>query len=152
MDRSRGYTHSHQTTVTLHPHRWITVSLYAAHFRIVGLVDRVMPNAMSSMWHGRPLKIGFVGPLAKLHHHGRLPSFSSSKETEFSSILEIDSSGDFRATFAASKCWGRRPCLLRNVFDPGSLMGSVDPCLSQPWWPSWCDVIDIARDHDSESR
>lgn len=144
------------------------------------------------------------------HHadHGRLPSFaaalpyrshrlptstsarparssrvsplrSNSRGNE-SSVLEIDGLGGFGGTFAASKCWGRRPCLIRNVFDSGELMGRGEEgerkrraevltreCVGddasgqrndderlggEPWWPSWCDVVDIAGDGDSESR
>ena len=49
--------------------------------------------------------------------------------------------------FASARCWGRRPFLMRNAFDPALLLG--DDCCA---WPSWEDVVDVATDEDAEAR
>lgn len=60
--------------------------------------------------------------------------------------------------FASSKCWGRRPFIMRNAFDPNLLLGAVDENRDRGGeetifeWPSWGDVVEIAADDESESR
>ena len=74
-------------------------------------------------------------------------------------IKDIDSAATSSNAqiFASSNCWGCRPFLLRNAFNPTSLMDDVDDDDDDddddaPPWPSWEDVVDIAADEESESR
>mmetsp|Transcript_11217 Transcript_11217/g.27576 ORF Transcript_11217/g.27576 Transcript_11217/m.27576 type:complete len:547 (-) Transcript_11217:54-1694(-) len=76
-----------------------------------------------------------------------------------SSDIESDAENNrFSAqTFASSKCWGRRPFLMRGAFDPDMLLDNAnseenDRGQSIFAWPSWEEVVDIAADDDSESR
>ena len=58
--------------------------------------------------------------------------------------------------FSSSKCWGRRPLLIRNAFDHKLLLNDNvldDVAHSVDFeWPSWKDVVEIASDDDAESR
>lgn len=60
--------------------------------------------------------------------------------------------------FASSNCWGRRPFLMRNAFDPHLLLDDVGQNHDERGeeatfaWPSWEEVVEIAADEDSESR
>lgn len=58
--------------------------------------------------------------------------------------------------FSSSKCWGRRPLLIRNAFDHKLLLNDnvLDDIEDNVEfeWPSWKDVVEIASDDDAESR
>ena len=58
--------------------------------------------------------------------------------------------------FSSSKCWGRRPLLIRNAFDHKlllnhNLLDDIEDNVEFEW-PSWKDVVEIASDDDAESR
>lgn len=59
--------------------------------------------------------------------------------------------------FSTTKCWGRRPLLIRNAFDhklllnDNVLLDDIEDNVEFEW-PSWKDVVEIASDDDAESR
>ena len=67
---------------------------------------------------------------------------ASSQELFDIKVLQGPFSGEL---LASSKCWGRRPLLIRSAFDAASLLGNKT-------WPSWDQVSMLGCDEDAESR
>lgn len=121
---------------------------------------------LCSLNNGFMASVAFVPCVGYIHQNGRFVKstdailqnpwhlstrvHSSSGDAGRISVYQHDNRDDRFSgeIFSESKCWGRRPFVMRGAFDADILMGDHDDAA----WPAWEDVVDIASDEESESR